>query len=465
MIQLPRAVARAFRALARKCHPSRPRSPAPPVTLHQVDGRLILHADFGEVSLTWTGTAGTESESMVIPMALIDAIDGPGDDSIQIVREGTDRAVARWADRGVPRSFPCELVSAQVEHAVPESPVAWGAVLSEFLGVLHEAGRTAARAATRYALQRVQVRGSKGQIIGTDGKKAYLRSGVSLPFPDDLLVPAVPVFGSRELAPRDNVRVGMTDTHFVVAVGPWMVGLEIDAEGKYPDVAGALPKRTPTVIGIDELDAESLLITLPGMPGAGSEGEPVTLVADGGAFVRVGSERDVVEVFLSRSPVAGPPCTLPLDRNDLRRMLALGCRTLRLADGGKPVIAEAENLTFAAMPLDEASAVPPTSTATLLETDDLGRIVPRSGSADPPTTIPIPNPEERSAMKPTLPPPPPEPNAESFDPLVEAEGLRAALADVATRAARLVAALRHLRKEKRALANVWSSLKDLNLGA
>ena len=68
-------------------------------------------------------------------------------------------------------------------------------------------------------------------------------------------------------------------------------------------------------------------------------------------------------------------------------------------------------------------------------------------------------------MKPTHPPGPPEPNADALDPLVEAEGLRAALADVATRAARLVAALRHMKREKRALANVWSSLKDLNLGA
>ncbi len=68
-------------------------------------------------------------------------------------------------------------------------------------------------------------------------------------------------------------------------------------------------------------------------------------------------------------------------------------------------------------------------------------------------------------MKPTLPPAPPEPTGEAIDPLVEAEGLRTALADVVTRVSRLVAALRHQKREKKALANVWSSLKDLNLGA
>jgi hypothetical protein len=79
----------------------------------------------------------------------------------------------------------------------------------------------------------------------------------------------------------------------------------------------------------------------------------------------------------------------------------------------------------------ERLPIPYSPTTIRLETDDLGRIVPRSGSADPPISIPISSIEERTAMKSTLSPPPPEPNAEVLDPLVEAEGLRAALADVA----------------------------------
>ena len=51
------------------------------------------------------------------------------------------------------------------------------------------------------------------------------------------------------------------------------------------------------------------------------------------------------------------------------------------------------------------------------------------------------------------------------DPLDLAEELRDALADVTAKAARLVAVLRHTRKEKKALATVLTSLKQLNLGA
>ena len=50
------------------------------------------------------------------------------------------------------------------------------------------------------------------------------------------------------------------------------------------------------------------------------------------------------------------------------------------------------------------------------------------------------------------------------DPLAEAEGLRASLADAAARAARLVAALRQYRRERRSLQAAWSSLRQLNLG-
>ena len=56
------------------------------------------------------------------------------------------------------------------------------------------------------------------------------------------------------------------------------------------------------------------------------------------------------------------------------------------------------------------------------------------------------------------------PAADPPDPLAAAEELRAALADVLTKASRLVAALKSRKKEQRALSQVWSSLKALNLG-
>ena len=54
--------------------------------------------------------------------------------------------------------------------------------------------------------------------------------------------------------------------------------------------------------------------------------------------------------------------------------------------------------------------------------------------------------------------------AGALDPLAEAEALRATLADAAQQASRLVMTLRGRKKEQKALASVYSSLKSLNLG-
>jgi len=56
------------------------------------------------------------------------------------------------------------------------------------------------------------------------------------------------------------------------------------------------------------------------------------------------------------------------------------------------------------------------------------------------------------------------PQAETPDPLAEAEALRSTLSDAAQHAARLVALLRNRKKEQKALSQVYSSLKSLNLG-
>ena len=63
----------------------------------------------------------------------------------------------------------------------------------------------------------------------------------------------------------------------------------------------------------------------------------------------------------------------------------------------------------------------------------------------------------------------PEPNGhpprdDPPDVLALAESVRDLLAEAASKAGRLVVALRHTRKEKKAIASVLTSLRHLNLG-
>ena len=449
MIVYPRGLARSVRALARRCVSGRPRGPAPVVVFESRAGTLTVWVRTDEAVLVLSAPSRGDTAVTVVPMAVLAAVQGGGDDPVELVVGATLRGEARFADRGAPRVHSFDAVPPGRQHRPPDSPDDWHPVPPDFLRALHECGRTTAREPGRYALARVQVRGKPGQVIGTDGRAALVWGGFDLPFADDVLVPALPVFGARELAGEAAARVGRTPTHLVVAAGPWRVHLPVDREGRYPDVTGIIPRHAPSVAGIDDRDAAALLDRLPTLPGAADEQKPVTLDLDGGVVVRARDEatRKVECVRLERSPASGPPARVVVDRRVLARALANGCVTVRVA-AGRPVVFAGGDTTFLAVALDASLAA--------------------GGDPGPDSTITT-LPERRPAMRPdTNGHPPPgrhdPPPADTTDPLAAAEELRAALADAAAKAARLVSALKSRKKEQRALTQVWSSLKALNLG-
>ncbi len=254
----------------------------------------------------------------------------------------TLRGEARFTDRGAPRVHAFDAALPGDQHRPPAQPDAWHPVPPAFLTALHECGRTTARESGRYALARVQVRGKAGQVVGTDGRAALVWGGFDLPFPDDVLVPALPVFGAREWtggAAAAAARVGRTATHLVVAAGPWHVFLPADATGRYADVAGVAPRATPTVAGIDDRDAAALVDRLPTLPGSDDEGRPVTLDIDGGVVVRArddsGTTDHVAPGAVGRDRAARPRRGRPTLRPRPRK-LALGCARPR--SPRKPVV-------------------------------------------------------------------------------------------------------------------------------
>src|SRR5262249_18383622 len=141
-----------------------------------------------------------------------------------------------------------------------------------------DACRTSVRHPPRYALDHVQLRGQAGQLIASDGKQLLVQGGWQLPFAEDLLVPALPVFAARELAGADAVRPGRAGPWLVVEAGSWSVRLQVNAEGRFPDVQRIVPQGpAPTRLLLDEADAQFLLETLPGLNGADAGQVSVTL--------------------------------------------------------------------------------------------------------------------------------------------------------------------------------------------
>lgn len=446
-IVIPRGLARAFRAVARKCSAGRPRGPAPPVVVTSAAGRLTL-TTFGPsaVLLCDVVAPGVSDGTVIVPAEVLDAVATGG--PVELYATGT-RGVAKWGEQSGPRELEFDAILAGRQHRPPDRPDRWGRVTPVFLGALHACGQTASREPTaRFALTRVQVRGKPGQVVGSDGRRALLWAGFRLPFPDDLLVPALPVFGAKEVSREDDVRVGRTATHLVVAAGPWTVFLPVDATARFPDVAGVVPRATgAATLDLGPADVDRLLAKVPGLPGADADDAPVTLALGPDPEVRARGGDESVAVPLPDSTATGPPQEVSVNRADLLRALALGLHRVCVAGPSKPVVWADDDRTYLAMPLTPDAIAP---------------------SAGEPAREPVlaPVADRRTAVMPKPPDPPGPPPAGSDPPdlLAEAETLKAALGEAATRAARLVHALKHARKKTKVLSTAWTALRALDLG-
>lgn len=449
MIPLPAGLPRRFAAVAARCGTGKS---APPVVVCRTTAGVLTVCTTSPngVRLMYTAPTDAADAVLVLPSDVLPALAaarGP----VELRSTGGLRAEARWADDSGPKSHPFPAVKPGRQHAPPPAVTARVPCPPTLLAALHACGKATARRdpTPRFALDRVCLSGSAGRVIGSDGKTAVLAGPVPLPFADDRLVPAVPVFGSAELTSQPDVAVGVGDGVVAVKAGPWCVRLSV-VPGRYPDVPAVLPKHRPTVGEIDESDARQLLSRLPELPGQDDPDAPVTIaLMNGGVAVLAADGSRTERVPLPRSPAAGPKVRVAVPRAVLARAVKLGCRTVKVWAADRPVAFAGGLYTVLAAPLGPDAVVPDDS-------------VSGAGSTATPDVL-NPNPQtRRRVMRPTEPTRPADDGLPS-DPLAEAEELRAALADALGRATKLVSRLRGRKKEQKALTSVWTSLKSLGL--
>jgi hypothetical protein len=462
MLTFPHAAVRTFRAVVRKGVAGRGREPAPPVVLLPDAEAVTFLVHLPAVVIAYhVPTDQPGSAPIVVPMASFDAVAGPGNEPVTIEPKGKLRAELRWSDRGQPRTQSLELERRSATHERPADPKAFMPMPQEFLIALHEADRTAGPTSSRYAFDRIQLKGRSGEVIASDSHQAYLHGGFRFPFKEDLLVPALPIFGAAELHKETEIGLGRTDTHFVVKIGPWTLYLPLDTLGHYPDVTSVVPKAaSATVLELDETDAAELLAALPRLPGGKEERRPVTLDLPEGqrAIVRARSEdaSKVAEVGLERSIVSKGSVRVAVDRSFLDRAIRLGCRTFHAVSAEKPVVARSGKLLLLAGALDPSLiAIPHTQVEKTSSPRALVLSPTPTPERSPPLEIvPINSvPEAIAVVESPIP----------IDPFAEAEALRVVFREAGQRLARLVEWFKTRRKEPQALARVWSTLQSLKL--
>lgn len=447
-----------FRAAVRRCVAGRPRGLAPPVVLQQGKDGLTLSAALEETTLALRlSTASGPIERLVVPFGVLASLEGPGGGGARFERIGNDGIRCHWSDRGETKEVSCEPVPRENEPAALP-PVEKLQVMSpSLLPALHACGQTASRnSGGRLALSRLQLRGQDGAIAGSDGHQLLLWRGFTFPFQENLLVPAIPLFGGRELSEEQEARLGRTEHHVAIAAGPWMVWLAVDSASHYTDVMAVLPRSSRLAkLVMDDADATAVLQSLQKRPTIGDEVLPVVLDLGAQPVLRGPEESPggSEPLPLYRSTYSGPATAVRLDPKYLARALALGLRELRFTSGEAPLLFRDAQRCYLVAPFGPAPA-------------------PIASSADRPA-LPAPSPapsfphqgEEPMNLEKDGGPPTERPPAEAvLDPLTEAEALRAALAEVVRRVGRLILSLRQLHKQRRALQAAWTSLKHLRLG-
>lgn len=444
MFTMTRRQARSVRALARRCVPKGgSRVPDPTLTLTVGPNGPFAYATVGEVTVGCRAPEPRDpAAGLSMPLSALAACEGS--DPLLVTFEAADAGVRlSWTDRGQARTEIVPMV--RRAFVPPVIPADFAVVGPAFLAALHEAGRCAAGEDTKYAVTRVHVRGAAGQVVGTDSKHALVTGGFRLPFHDDFLVPALPVFGLKELTREGPVRVGRTKAGLCVGAGDWLIWLPADADASFPDVDGVV-RRTQggTRLVVGDADAARLVADLPKMPKADEEYAPVTVAVGPKSTLSAGS----AHVRLAESEGAGPPATWTMNRAYLHRALLLGFRDFSTRKATSSLVAAngAHTYLFALLDPDPAAPAPPE---------------PAAGTVAPPANHGVsrmrqPDPARR---------PDPAPDDDEPDVVAEVDALRAALGDALTRAGRVAGLLKHDRKQRKAVASVLSSLQQLKLGS
>src|SRR5262249_45203903 len=155
------------------------------------------------------------------------------------------------------------------------------------------------------------------------------------PWTENLLVPAIRVFGCKEL-PVAPIAIGKTKTHVAICLDAWTFYLRVDTQSRYPPVDDVIPKATTgyTKCTVHPDDASFLAHTLPRLLVDHEKDQRITLDLNGQAVIRGRQEGQskCQELVLARSQVTGRPMRFNTNRQYLMRMLDLGFSTLNVLD-------------------------------------------------------------------------------------------------------------------------------------
>ncbi len=310
---------------------------------------------------------GLESQHTITPFGLLRCCHGLKSDPVQLQVEN-EKILAEWQDAGIPQSIEYPVVECE---EFPELPDQLAGNASRLMVALGDACETATTDSARYALDHLQLRGSEGQVISTDGRQLLIQEGFQFPWEGELLVPANRLLCSRELRRGKSVEVGRTAEWVAFRSGPWTIWLRINEQARFPNVMELVNQGPETVatLKVPDADAEFICSALKPKPFHQGESGKVTLDLNGEVTVRAreSGQEQQRDFVLCRSERSGESLRINTSRHYFTRALQLGFREINLSGKDTPASCREGHRTYVWALLTQADVVQPQPDAVRIE--------------------------------------------------------------------------------------------------
>lgn len=425
MITFSREAARRYWSVLRPLLAGIPRRQWPSIYLSAAPDGVRFSAQHDLVGLEYLVPGGQAPCHVTVPWELFSKMTDRRADHITVSADEAGWVVARWQDGDVPRQTRFAVASQPAPSRLV-SPTSWTETPAQLPAALHDVMQVTDSTSLRYALGCVQLNGQDGTLSGTDGRQILRHAGWQFGFTDEILVPATKVFGCKEFAAANSVRLGRTEQHLVVHIDTWKIFLALNRTGRFPRIVDILAavEQAPTRLVLDSGDREFLIDNLPRLPGGPENHRGVTVELNGRVAIRAreSTASTPTELVLSRSSRLGPEVRFCTDRRLLARALELGFNELAISGPQQPVACRDERRTYLWALLEPDAALAPSDDAIVIES--------QPGAASEPLKMAVVAQVAGAVVPPpTASPSPPQAVAEPSDrPAVEFSSLDQALA-------------------------------------
>jgi hypothetical protein len=432
------------------------------------DGTLHIRAVSYNAAIEYQTACQGDPVQALLPLDLLAACEGSRPDPVQLDFSVTDKVTASWTDKRVPVVLDFA-TSAPDDKLPPFPPLPETFVTNEpgLWTALQEAAATTDQQPHRFALSCVQLCGTSGEIVATDGQQALVQAGFTFPWTNDVLVPASGVFGCRELPNEQLIHVGKTEDWVTFKTGPWAISLKVEKDARFPDVTRHIsdPSGAASHLRIADSDGDFLNDALPRLPCEDNTNCPVTLDLNGQVLIRgkAADQSRATELALSNSRLDGEAITVNSNREYLLRALRLGFRDVHFYGPEQPVLCDDGRRQLVWALLSPDSPIP--------SSPDLIRIASIQRQADDVGGHPQPRRSKTTVSEPTTQSPPTDDKpvtkarrssaSKRPSPIEQAIAFRDALRAAVVQANELIRSLKQQRREARLVQTTLASLKQL----